>query len=259
MYKDLEGLLRGPRCEGATVYVIGTGPSLRLFDPDFLDRLGTGNKITLNGAWRYAQNGIGLTIHPRYVYEARQSGRRPFLWVTKPKTETWADETGETITFTADEKTTEDGECCWFQSSGAWKVFHDRPKNTLFVGRGIHQTAVHLACLLGAAVVVLVGVDMNDLGGDDHADNQDTQYHGLSKKAVFQEYRDWMSQCRKEVWKKFKVPILSLSPLLGSNADEEEYARLKELLNLDKLPKPRDVSRYTRCSTDTVDAGDPTT
>mgnify|MGYP005830578011 FL=1 len=54
------------RHPGETVYIIGTGPSQRLFPLDFLADKTT---IGLNQAWKHLNCTYSITVHPEHVWD----------------------------------------------------------------------------------------------------------------------------------------------------------------------------------------------
>src|SRR3989338_9186407 len=68
---------------GSDIYIVGTGPSLRVFPREFLS-----GKITigLNDAWRFLPVRYGITVHPDlYVPEflKAESPRPEITWISK--------------------------------------------------------------------------------------------------------------------------------------------------------------------------------
>jgi hypothetical protein len=221
---------------GQDVYVVGTGPTARLFPARFFD----GRKVIgLNAAYRFCQPDISVTIHPDEalmpaIREKRNAGR---MWLTKPKGATTLEVLKNLPVACHVISTTES-----LQSIGVV----DAP---FFVGRGIHQTGIDLAIRMGARAIFLAGIDMGSLGGDHHGCHHHVRFHGLPAEDAYKEYREWMAAVRAHVRRKYGIPIMSVSPLLGVCL-EEDYARLTAELKLAKLPKPKDTSGYRRASTD---------
>lgn len=220
---------------GKDVYVIGTGASMRVFPIGYLD-----DKITigLNQAWRYAPMTYSVTVHPELVQEYLIDRKpTPTKWIVKRKPPM------EDLTF-------DDERFYVFQSSEDLGVIETRPEDTLYVGRGIQQTALDLAARMGAANIFLVGVDMDALDGEHHGHNQHVRFHGLPPDEVYREYRRFTARARRKIRELWKVNVFTLSPLLGANAGTEDYVRLCMEHALPKLPPPKDTSTYTRKTTD---------
>lgn len=223
------------RAEGQDVYVCGTGPTMRVLPPDFLyGRL----TIGLNQAYRYANMDYSVTVHPELVDEWRKaSGARFTTWVAKANK--------PPLQLDLDDR-----DCYAFNTTDQWSSFTDHPKDTLFIGRGVQQTAMDLAVRMGARAIFLVGVDMGAVGGDHHGHDQHVRFHGLKPDDVYAEYRKWTAKARKLIREKFQIPVMSLSPILGETAADEEYKRLVTELRLPPLPRPKDTSEYTRDKAD---------
>lgn len=223
--------------KGEDVYILGTGPTSRLVPIRFfLGRC----VIGLNQAWRlFVETGyyppFNLTAHPELLLDYVNEGSvlPEMRWIVKRKPP-------------MRHLTVDDPEHYVYVGSGDLENLRQPPPHALFKGRGIQCTAIHLAALMGAAAIYLVGVDMNSLGGDHHGIDQHVQFHGLSPEDAYLEYRVWTDKVRRAVFTQFGVPVLSLSPLLGEDAGAEEYARLVAFHGLPQLPKPEDRSEYVR-------------
>ena len=224
---------------GADIYIVGTGPSARLIPKDML---GGRVSIGLNQAYKNFKVTYSITVHPELEVEYRDVFKdNPAVetqWIVKQKAPT-------NLPF-------DDPTRYVFKTSPEWSGFLGKDKNTLFIGRGVQQTAIDMACRMGARAIFLIGVDMADLGGDHHSHNQHVRFHGLNPQDVYAEYREWTYVARKLAREKAKIPVLSLSPLLGCGGPvhDADYVRLRGELGLDKLPKPKDTSGYKRSKTD---------
>lgn len=143
-------------------------------------------------------------------------------------------------------KTWPDYSCYWFLNN---KNVHDysylkSKDDTLYVGRGIHTTAVSLAYKMGAKFIILIGCDMNTLAGHHHANPQDIQLHGLSEKEVYREYFLNLAEIQKKLT---NTSIFSMSPFFGIGYENEHF------ILLGKTPrniKPIDISEYQRDKVD---------
>jgi hypothetical protein len=110
---------------------------------------------------------------------------------------------------------------------------------------------MHMAMLMGATEIILVGVDMCELGGQHHGHEQHVRFHGLPAPDVYKEYRDYTAAMRAEIAKvRPQVSVLSLSPLLGACDGNEDYKRLVAEKGIKPLPQPKDTSEYKREHTD---------
>lgn len=217
------------------IYVVGTGPSLRVFPIAYLS-----DKITigLNQAWKTLPTTYSISVHPELVVEYEKAKTKPKTnWIVKQKNE-FANKSFEDKTYYIFRTVDKD-----------FSIFTKPVKDHLFIGRGVQQTAMNMAALMGAKNIILVGVDMTDVGGDHHGHDQHVKFHGLEPKDVYAEYRKYTALARREL-KKININVLSLSPFIGSCDGSEDYLRLCVELGLPKLPKPKDTSTYSRRKSD---------
>ncbi len=228
------------------VWVVGSGPSMRLMPPSFLEWLGDNEPvIALNQAWRYWVGlRIGplwtLTVHPELLvdYLKLPEGQRALTeWVVKRK---------PPLNLSLDARDH------WvFDTSPDWDTLVKRPADTLFIGRGVQQTAMDLAARMGAKTIILIGVDMCALGDEHHGHVQHVQFHGVAPSAVYDEYFDWTEKARRILYEAHGVHVLSLNPFLGAAGGYGlQYRRLCRERGLAPLPSPEDVSTYSRKGTD---------
>jgi len=219
--------------EGQTCYIIGTGPSLRVFDPHFFRNR---RSIGLNQSYRHFKTKFHLTIHPEIIPEG---SIKSDSWITKAKgpPDSWSRRLKEN-----------DPDVCIFTSN---KDLHDyspltSEDNRLYCGRGIQATAMCLAAKMGCKTAILVGCDMNSFGGDHHAHEQHVRRHGLSPQDIYDEYYECSSIVRDKLTDHYGIRFYTLSPFLGLGRETEDYERLKKFHNLDGFPEPEDTSGYVR-------------
>jgi hypothetical protein len=225
--------------KGEDIYIVGTGPTARMLPSNILSGRIT---IGLNQAYKNFNVLYSITVHPeleveyRDVLKANPSVSTKWIVKQKPPTNLPFDDPGRYV----------------FKTSPEWAGFIGKDKDTLFVGRGVQQTAIDMACRMGARAIFLIGVDMSDLGGDHHSHNQHVRFHGLPHEDVYSEYRAWTYKSRKLAREKAKIPVLSLSPLLGCGGaiHDADYVQLRDELGLAKLPEPKDTSGYSRSKID---------
>jgi len=212
-----------------SIYIVGSGPSLRLFPPEFFRNKTT---ICLNTAWKIIQypNYI-LTIHPETL-PTRVSER------TKIITKVKANLTGREPYY-------------FFKNNKDVTNFSNiNDVNTLYVGRGIHTGGMDLAAKLGAKFVILVGCDMDSFGNQHHATTENTNFHGLPWQAVYREYYYNARHLRSLLEKKYmEIAFLSMNPFIGSFLNEDFEYQIKEL-GLKKFETPIDTSQYIRPGVD---------
>ena len=125
------------------------------------------------------------------------------------------------------------------------KTVTNRPKDTLYLGEGVQTTAMDMAARMGARHIVLVGCDAGTIGGDFHAHDQHVKFLGMKPDDQFKLYRETTAAVRAAL-RGFGVSVFSVSPFIGINAAEEDYARLVDEMKLSKLPTPKDTSGYVR-------------
>lgn len=220
------------KAKGQTIYIVGTGPSMRVFPLDFLN-----NKLTigLNQAWKYCRLDYCLTVHPELYYESNKKDQ----WIVKLK----------------DPMVVVPENIYWFHTNHHrerynYKTLTSRTKDYLYLGRGVQTTALTLAAHMGAKTAVMVGCDMVALGDEHHAHDQDVQFHGLTPSQVYREYWQSTKEVKGIVKRHWDMDVLTLTPFLGLCREQEEYRELKEKYPLPDLPKPRDVSTYVRKEVD---------
>ena len=225
--------------KGETIYIVGTGPSMQFFPVPFLK-----DKITigLNDAWQYLTLDYCLTIHPETMPKDYLKYSQT-KWVTKRKD--WL----QSPTYDQVEKT------YWFKNTNKEKVTDlsnvtNQDDMSLYVGHGIQTGALCLAAWMGARTAILVGCDMNALGGDHHAHDTHTQFYGLSEADVYDEYYQNTARVRSLLREHNNMNVLSLNPFLGLGNHEVDSRRLKAELDLPSLPPPKEKHRYNRGKTE---------
>lgn len=209
-----------------TVFIVGTGPSLRVTPLDFLKgRLVVG----LNQAWKYLQCDFTITIHPE-LYQAycKESGCGAGRWIIKKKPPMANLELDDEFHYV-------------FGTSYDIETVAKRPKDTLYLGEGVQSTAMDLAARMGAKTIVLVGCDAGSLEGDFHGHDQHVRWVGRTPDEQYKLYRDSTAEVR-EALRPLGVSVLTLSPFIGANSAVEDYRRLKDVHKLAPLPAPKDIS-----------------
>lgn len=211
-----------------TVYIVGTGPSLRCLDLSFL----TGrNVIGLNQAWRHLPVAYSITVHPELVADEVRE-RRLTRWVVKKKAPLSLLKLDDPHHYV-------------FGTSYELSAVTTRPDDTLYLGEGVQTCAMDLAARLGAKHIVLVGCDGDSLGGDFHAHDQHVRWLGMAADTQYSLYRASTAEVRAAL-RPMGVSVMSLTPFIGVTAAEEDYARLRVELKLQPLPAPVDTSPYVR-------------
>lgn len=222
-----------------TVYVVGTGPSLRCFDLSFFR-----DKVTLglNQAWKHFNPTYSITVHPELYQEYKAAKdaepvppggtKSTTLWFVKKKPPM------EKLELT-------DPSVYVFHTSYDLATVANRPDDTLYLGEGVQTCALDLAARWGARFLVLVGCDGGSLNGDFHAHDQHVKWLGMKPDDQYALYRQSTAEVR-EVLRGKGVSVLGMTPFIGVNAATEDYARLTKELSLPALPPPPDKSAYIR-------------
>lgn len=209
---------------GDEIYIVGTGPSLRVTPLSFLQ----GKYVVgLNQAWRHVKTTLNITVHPELVEESRKGGCES-AWVIKKK---------PPMEFLE----LDDPEHYVFGTSYSIGAVTARPRDTLYLGEGVQSTAMDLAARIGAKTIYLVGCDAGSLDGDFHGHDQHVRWVGRDPNDQYKMYRDSTAEVR-EVLRGLGVSVLSLSPFIGVHGAKEDYARLKKVFGLERLPTPKDIS-----------------
>ncbi len=216
---------------GKKIYIVGTGPSMRVFPREVLDGEIT---IGLNQAYKTTRVMYTLTVHPELYkeYETLPGANRT-QWIIKKKGVMKNLETTDKNHYV-------------FHTSPDMETVVKRPEDTLYLGRGVQTTAIDLAARMNASAIILVGCDFNKLDGEHHGHDQHVRYHDLPEAYVFSEYREYTAKVRKSVRDRFGIPVVTLSPFVGIADAAEDYLRLKQEFGLEKLPEPKDTSGYSR-------------
>lgn len=213
------------------VWVLGTGPSVRVFP---LEILAGRVVIGLNAAWRHYPVTYSLTVHPELYAEYRKTPNAPGTqWVVKRK------DPMPGLSY-------DDPDVYVFSTSPDLKLVGSATPDMLYIGCGVHCTAIDLAARMGASTVFMVGCDACVLAKDHHAHDQHVRYHGLGPDAVFEEYRRYGAKARRAAHAATGARVVTVSPFVGLGHPEEDYARLCAERGLAPLPKPKDTSTYKR-------------
>lgn len=226
---------------GSTIYIVGSGPSLRFFPPQFLENELT---ISLNLAYKNLPfiPTYNLTIHPELIDKETWMN---YNWITKAKN--WLNKPTkkhvEHIYFFKNNKEVTD-------MSYVYNPLVAAREGRLYVGRGIHTAASILGAVMGAETCVLVGVDLGATGGDHHVTSQSVRFHGMPPAGVYREYYLNLRLIRSILKEKFCCNLLTLSPFLGLHHVNEDYKHLEKEFGCDPLVAPMDISTYKRRSFD---------
>jgi len=248
------------RHPGETVYIIGTGPSQRLFPLDFLADKTT---IGLNQAWKHLNCTYSITVHPEHVWDYGHADdpKNATEWIVtslkkrsavrhKPiPTEEFPDRKKKIDVWYSAQHC----EHYVFDPAYGAGALHDPAllaaggsDNRLYQAHGVHNSAMWCAARMGASFIVLVGCDMTDLGAEHHAHEQHVRWCGADPSKAYKEYRLDAADTRRVLRERAGVRVMTMTPFMGCGHAEEDYARQKREQNLPDLPEPKDISPYRR-------------
>lgn len=237
---------------GEDIFIVGTGPSLRVFPVSLLkDRV----TIGLNNAYEIVPVRYAITIHPD-LYIPEFIGRSPLN-----ATMDWIVPGEKTRNLVSPEKfRTAEERFYFFESAGrrnlqpphepseAGRVTEWLRKptgNFLYVWSSISQTAVNLAANMGAKNIFLVGCDSHALLHNTHAFSKPTRWKGASPAIRFRQYAEGLAEARS-VLRERGVNLVNLTPFMGLGAIEKDFERLcRELKRPLIIQSPGDRSPET--------------
>lgn len=238
------------RHQGETIYVVGSGASMRVFPADFL-----ADKVTigLNMAWKNAPVTYGITIHPDLNVPEFMDGEEP-----RPEI-TW---------ISALDKSTKvlDGAELAYALKHFYFFRHDgqpdtsrrlEPPNSgrvldwirspvgdfLYVWSSISQTAANLAANMGAKNVVMVGCDSCSLSGNYHGHLQHTWFKGVTPDQKYRQFYEGLSEVRSALRQR-DVEMCSMTPFVGLNFYQDDFRTLCAELGREALIEGKDLSHH---------------
>lgn len=217
------------------IYIIGTGASLALFPKDMLK-----NKITigLNKAWENITTlNYSVTIHPELNIDLKNDYCiKKIKWIIKDKK----------LEQIKKDDIKKINNLYYFRTlEGHSTHLPNQPKSTsrdvklispdtsdvLYQWSTISATAMHIAYIMGAKNIYLVGCDCAPINGIDHVKSQHTRWRGSSPKNRYFQYKQAVVEVRDRLHE-LNVNVINLLPLIGINNYEWEF---KHLLNVRKL------------------------
>jgi hypothetical protein len=223
------------------IYVIGTGPSLRVFPHDLVR-----DKITigLNMAWKTLPVKYSITIHPDLSIPEFLPDETPHPEIT------WITKYAKTKSLVSAEQLQYAEENFYFfemdgrpntqppnkpPDSGRVLDWVRRPTDDkLYLWTTIAQAGVNLAANMGAKNIYLIGCDNCALGGNNHAHKQHTRWRDASPDSRYREYYEGLAEIRP-VLRERGVNLVSLNPFMSLQFPEEDFARLCQELNQPQL------------------------
>ncbi len=239
---DLYGF-DGP-CYGRDVYIVGTGPSLRVFPVDFLkDRccilLNTAHRILPDvGPIAFSNRLDFLQAKPGLHDECRcdiQIVKGRLKWQDSPGPERtdnhvrWSDERYHVFSYREppwDSFSHFDEVALWKEPDFYWNV----NKGTVAI------FAAQFAALAGAKSVSLIGCDCVELGGRDGG-GKEIESLACAARANrgpkgmvhhYEQYAAGLNRLAKELRKRFNIPLLHLSPFPGFSREQQQFREFQE-------------------------------
>lgn len=226
---------------GEDIYIVGTGPSLRVFPRTYLD-----DKIVigLNMAWKYVKTTYNITIHPDLNipecigwHGVDPSDVGPWIIPEKKTRELISPTTFELLAKTSFKfryngrtNTAPKNEP---STAGRIIKWVSHPEDyALYNWTSISQSAMHLAYRMGAKNIFLVGCDNGQMLGNDHVKSQHTRWKGASSELRYSQYAEGTCEIRNQLLKR-NINIFNLCTILGLHQPEQEFVNLCEILQLD--------------------------
>ncbi len=243
--------------EGADIYVVGTGTSMRVFPVDFL-----ADKITigLNRAWQLLPVTYSISMVPHLNFPEFLSAApvEDTLWITKlDKYESHCSEEQlmrarrEYYFFRTDGKTSY---TLRDEPSEAGRVLdwvRQPTANYLYLWTSISQSAVNMAANLGAKNIVLVGCDNAALAENHHAHEQHTLWKGVDPDVRYLQYYEGLAEIRA-VLRTRGVNLLSMNSFLKLDDPEMDFKRICAELGKEQYIHNVDIYRPASLRQDNV-------
>ncbi len=229
------------RYPDSDIYVVGTGPSLRVFPTAFL-----ANKITigLNMAWKTLPVRYGITIHPNLAvpeFMADEPAHPEIVWITKhqktaavvdPEQLRYAEENFYFFENYGRPNRQPPGEP---SDTGRILSWVRKPtENRLYMWSSISQAGVNLAANMGAKNIVLVGCDNCALGENHHAHQQNAQWVGADPNYRYHQYYEGLSEIRT-VLRERNINLVNMNPFMSLADPNEDFIHLCQELNKPEL------------------------
>lgn len=220
------------RHQGADIYVVGTGTSLRVFPLNFFE-----DKITigLNQAWKVFDTRYAITMMPKLNIPEFMAGEAPkphITWITKPskvkaqctpqevahaEANFYGFENDGNVSLTGLEEISEAGRNLdWVRTPNP---------NKLYLWTSISQSAMNLAANMGARNIILVGCDNAPLGENHHAHAQHTMWRGTQPEVRYMQYYEGVAEVRAALRER-GTNVVSLTPFVKLDGAELDFQRL---------------------------------
>jgi hypothetical protein len=239
---------------GTDIYVVGTGPSIRVFPRSFFE-----GKILIgcNMAWKVAPVQYCVTIHPDLNIPEFMPGEAPhpeITWIAgaekckgllTPEQFAHAEKNFYFFRYRGKPNTQPPDEP---SDSGRVIQWVERPtEDWLYVWSSIAQAATNLAANMGAKNVILVGCDNAPLGENHHAHGQHTRWKGADPQHRYLQYYEGIAEVRAALRGR-GVNVVSMNPFLKLDQPDMEFTRLCRELGVAHVLKGKDVSERPKLS-----------
>ncbi|MEL6468905.1 MAG: hypothetical protein AAFQ74_04205 [Cyanobacteria bacterium J06623_4] len=238
------------RYPDSDIYVIGTGPSLRVFPLSLL-----ADKITigLNMAWKTLPVKYSITIHPNLAipeFLEGESAHPDITWITKhqktaslvsPQQLEYAEQHFYFFDSFGKKNLQPPGEP---SDSGRILDWVRQPQgNRLYMWSSISQAGVNLAANMGAKNIILIGCDNCALGQNHHAHKQHAQWVGADPNHRYRQYYEGLSEIRT-VLRERGISLVSMNPFLTLAEPNSDFIHLcQELDKPELIALGADISR----------------
>lgn len=242
------------RHAGEVVYVVGTGPSMRVFP---VELLAGQTMIGCNMAWKLAPVQYCVTIHPDLNIPEFMDGELPrpeITWVTKHDKARrlltpdqfaqleerfyYFDSHGRPNRAPAGEPQDSGRMLDWVRRSSG---------DNLYQWSSIAQTACNLAANMGARAIIAVGCDNAALDSNHHAHAQHTRWKGAAPEHRYRQYYEGLAEVRAALRER-GIPLVSMTPFAALDRPVEDFQRLCRELGRDSILENPDISATKRRS-----------
>ena len=204
---------------GETIWVFGSGKTIDYYDPKFFQ-----DKVTIG-----VNSGWSLKLE-RVDYMVSKYHEEGYYWVDSKKVGTVVVTRGlrghrdlqplendQMVVVDHNENTVE-------RWDGEW------PESGLVATHSSITTAMHLAAVLGASSIIMVGADCGVLDGEPNLGD----YNGVDRKEQFQMFESFDRQNKKVaniLREKYGVAVMSLLPFVTPNMEGHSFVSYAGALN----------------------------
>lgn len=228
------------------IFIVGTGPSSAFFPQEFFK-----DKITIgcNKAWESNPYlSYGITIHPNLNTDFSNKICSSLKWIIKrDKFESELSPTPlpqETLFFLYDIKESDEVDPPNNPKSSSRDLSLLNAKQTQFLYQWstISGTAVHLAYIMGARNIYLIGCDCAPLNDADHANAQHTRWRGSSPKIRYNQYQECLFELKTHLAHQ-KINIFSIVPFIGISNYSEQAIKLENEFGIQLKASRGDIDK----------------